>query len=57
MKRKSNYDIFPAILNRWSPRAFDSVDIPDDKLLVLFEATHWAPSAYNGQPWRFIYAK
>jgi nitroreductase len=23
----------------------------------LFEADRWAPSSYNGQPWRFIYAK
>jgi nitroreductase len=23
----------------------------------LFEAARWAPSSYNNQPWRFIYAK
>lgn len=57
MKRKSNHSILPAILERWSPRAFDPVDIPDEKLFALFEAAHWAPSAYNVQPWRFIYAK
>ena len=27
-----------------------------EKLLELFEAARWAPSSYNGQPWRFIYA-
>ena len=24
--------------------------------MSLFEAAHWAPSAFNGQPWRFVYA-
>jgi nitroreductase len=23
----------------------------------LFEAARWAPSAYNSQPWRFLYAR
>jgi hypothetical protein len=26
-------------------------------LLALFEAARWAPSAYNAQPWRFLYAR
>lgn len=25
--------------------------------MSLFEAARWAPSSYNGQPWRFLYAK
>lgn len=25
--------------------------------MSLFEAARWAPSSYNNQPWRFIYAK
>jgi nitroreductase len=25
--------------------------------MSLFEAARWAPSSYNDQPWRFIYAK
>jgi nitroreductase len=32
-------------------------DIDDHDLTSLFEATRWAPSSYNNQPWRFIYAK
>jgi nitroreductase len=24
--------------------------------MTLFEAAHWAPSSFNNQPWRFIYA-
>jgi nitroreductase len=30
--------------------------ISDGELMTLFEATRWAPSSYNAQPWRFIYA-
>jgi len=29
----------------------------DEELFPLFEAARWAPSSYNGQPWRFLYAK
>jgi nitroreductase len=29
----------------------------DDEIMPLFEAARWAPSSYNNQPWRFIYAK
>ena len=56
-KRKSKYNINPIILKRWSPRALIPQDITDDDLFALFEAARWAPSSYNGQPWRFIYAK
>ncbi len=56
-KRKANYNIYPLILNRWSPRAMSGEELTDDELMQLFEAARWAPSSYNGQPWRFIYAK
>ncbi|QLH70485.1 nitroreductase family protein [Rhodopseudomonas palustris] len=47
-------DVFP---NRWSPRSFTGEPIADDELSRLFEAARWAPSSYNSQPWRFLYAK
>ena len=25
--------------------------------MALFEAARWAPSSYNNQPWRFVYAR
>ena len=25
--------------------------------MTLFEAARWAPSSYNNQPWRFVYAR
>jgi nitroreductase len=32
-------------------------ELPDDLIMSLFEAARWAPSSYNNQPWRFIFAK
>ncbi len=55
--RKPDYDINPLISNRWSPRAMSGETIADEELMTLFEAARWAPSSYNNQPWRFIYAK
>jgi len=55
--RKSDYDISPLILNRWSPRAMTGAEIDEQELMAIFEAGRWAPSSYNNQPWRFIYAK
>jgi nitroreductase len=31
--------------------------MPEYELLTLLEAARWAPSAFNSQPWRFIYAR
>ncbi len=55
--RTPEYDINPLFIDRWSPRAFTGEPIDDATLLSFFEAARWAPSAYNSQPWRFIYAK
>ena len=42
---------------RWSPRAYDSNHlISDQDMLSILEAGRWAPSANNGQPWRFSVA-
>ena len=54
--RKSGHDIDPMFLDRWSPRAFTDEAIPPGVLMSVFEAAHWAPSAFNLQPWRFVYA-
>jgi nitroreductase len=55
--READHPIDPLFLERWSPRAFDGSDMPEADLLTLFEAARWAPSAFNGQPWRFLYAR
>jgi nitroreductase len=55
--RVADHPIDSLFLQRWSPRAFTGEAIPEAELLTLFEAARWAPSAYNAQPWRFLYAR
>ena len=55
--RHPEHKILPSLLNRWSPRSFTGEEIPDKDLMGIFEAAKWAPSSYNEQPWRVIYAK
>ncbi len=50
------FPIHELIKRRWSPRAFSEHPIEHNKLLSLFEAARWAPSALNAQPWSFILA-
>ena len=57
MTRTPQYPVNPLFLNRWSPRAMSGQPITDEEFLTLMEAARWAPSSYNNQPWRFIYAK
>jgi nitroreductase len=46
--------IMPVLADRWSPRSFDTdYEITSHELLSILEAARWAPSANNGQPWRF----
>ena len=55
--RHADHPIDPLFLKRWSPRAYDGSDLPEADLLSIFEAARWAPSAFNSQPWRFLYAR
>ncbi|HEV7681065.1 MAG TPA: nitroreductase family protein [Pyrinomonadaceae bacterium] len=54
--RNTEHPIDELFLNRWSPRAMTGEAISQAELLTLFEAARWAPSSYNYQPWRFLYA-
>ncbi len=54
--RIPTHKINELILNRWSPRALSEEKLSNEELMSLFEAARWAPSSYNNQPWRFIYA-
>ena len=57
--QKSNqfeHPVSDLIKNRKSIRAFSSQPIDPDKINSLFEATRWAPSSTNEQPWVYIYA-
>jgi nitroreductase len=55
--RNANPRIEKLIVERWSPRAFDGSEMPQEDLDVILEAAGWAPSAYNVQPWTFLYAR
>ncbi|QQR49444.1 nitroreductase family protein [bacterium] len=55
-KRHAEYSIANIFLERWSPRAMSGESFTHEELMSLFEAAKWAPSSYNNQPWRFIYA-
>lgn len=56
-KRTADHPIDNLFLDRWSPRAMSGEAIPQEELMVLFEAARWAPSSYNNQPWRILYAR
>jgi nitroreductase len=56
-KRQADHLIDTLFIDRWSPRAMSGKEIPEKELLTLFEAARWAPSAYNNQPWRILYAR
>jgi nitroreductase len=55
--REAGHPIDSLFLDRWSPRAMSGEEIPEEELLTLFEAARWAPSSYNNQPWRILYAR
>src|SRR5262245_66159012 len=55
--RSTEYPIDPLFLERWSPRSFTGALMSEYDLMTILEAARWAPSAFNSQPWRFIYAR
>lgn len=52
----ANPRILPLIRERWSPRSYDASAMPAEDLATILEAAGLAPSAYNVQPWTFLYA-
>jgi nitroreductase len=57
LTRRATHPINPLILNRWSPRSMTGEELKNEDIMSLFEAARWAPSSFNNQPWRFIYAR
>jgi nitroreductase len=55
--RKPAHDVESSFIERWSPRAMSAEPLSQEELMRLLEAARWAPSAYNEQPWRFLYAR
>ena len=58
MQKSTNIDhpVSDLIKNRKSIRAFATRSVEQQKINSLFEATRWAPSSTNEQPWLYIYA-
>src|SRR5205085_3830090 len=56
-KREAGYPVDKIFVDRWSPRAMTGEGLPEEELMTLFEAARWAPSSYNNQPWRILYAR
>jgi len=58
MQKSANieYPVSALIQQRRSIRAFAGTPIEPEKIFSLFEATRWAPSSSNEQPWMYIYA-
>jgi nitroreductase len=55
MKAQTAVGINEVLANRRSPRSLDATAVlSKDELLAVLEAARWAPSAFNGQPWRFF---
>lgn len=55
--RRAKHHIDDFFVARRSLYAMSGQEIQDEELFKLFEAARWAPSSFNAQPWRFIYAK
>lgn len=55
-RRTPDHEIEKIFTDRWSPRAMSGEPVAEPDLMRLFEAARWAPSSYNEQPWRFLYA-
>src|SRR6266496_1112403 len=55
--RRANFPIEQLLLDRWSPRAMSGEEIGEEELMRLFEAARWAPSSFNAQQWRALYAR
>jgi len=55
--RAADHPIEPLFIRRWSPRAMSGEAVSNQDLQRLFEAARWAPSTYNEQEWRYLYAR
>jgi nitroreductase len=55
--RKADHPIEKLFVARWSPRAMTGEPLSQAEINSLFEAARWAPSTYNAQEWRFLYAR
>lgn len=54
--RKPDKKIEDLFWHRFSPRSLSGEALSEDAVLTILEAARFAPSAFNEQPWRFIYS-
>ncbi|MBP6148187.1 MAG: nitroreductase family protein [Candidatus Planktophila sp.] len=58
MRAETSTPVNEIIATRRSPRSFnETAELSDGDLLAMLEAARWAPSAFNGQPWRYFVGK
>lgn len=58
MRAETSTPVNEIIATRRSPRSFNEAAVlSDEDLLAMLEAARWAPSAFNGQPWRYFVGK
>jgi F420 biosynthesis protein FbiB-like protein len=50
-------DFWAALRERRSVRRYADQPVADEVVWRLLEAAHWAPSAHNRQPWRFVWVR
>jgi nitroreductase len=56
MPAAQSLSVHPLLQKRFSPKGFADTPVESEKLELLFEAARIAPSSFNEQPWRFVYA-
>src|SRR5688572_24367940 len=54
---QAQHPVDELFLDGWPPPPWSGEPVSDEELLTLFEAARWAPSSYNNQPWRILYAR
>ena len=56
-KEERKLDVFTAISQRSSVRAYKDIDVEEDKLRKILETARLSPSASNRQEWKFVVVK
>jgi nitroreductase len=54
--RAPDHAVESLFVERWSPRLMSGEAVEAATLNRVLEAARWAPSAFNAQPWHFVYA-
>ncbi|TKJ32251.1 hypothetical protein CEE39_06035 [bacterium (candidate division B38) B3_B38] len=57
IKKEKLESIFDVIRHRRSVREYDSAPVPEEDIRLILDMAHYAPTAGNVQPWRFLIIK